>query len=345
MMIKGYRLGPLMKKTAREVMDDNVLGLAAQTAYYFFFSLFPIFLFLAPMLALVGDKRKTFEFLLERIHGAVPEEAYGLVVGVVQSVVFEPNAPGLVSIGALLALWSGSNVFSGLMDALNRAYGVEQDPRPWWKKKLIAIACLLGVGAIFAVSTVIMLAGGDIVDAVSDRLGIGTVGRWTWTVLQYAIAVGLLVGTAWVVYYFLPAVAQHKKQVLVAAVFMTVLWLLVTLAFRFYVQNFGSYNKTYGTIGGVIVLLTWMYLSMVVLLTGGELAAELRAGTGSIHSRSGHLYGGRIATGGPTDVASVEHVEPVTSELPIARPQPERPAPGPGRAPQAAFGALPPRAD
>ena len=126
---------------------------------------------------------------------------------------------------------------------------------------------------------------------------------------------------------------------------MTVLWVLVTLAFRFYVQNFGSYNKTYGTIGGVIVLLTWMYLSMVVLLTGGELAAELRAGTGAVHSRSGHLYGGRIATGGPTDVPSVEHIEPVSPQPPAARPQPERPATGPGRAPQPAFGARPPRAD
>ena len=345
MMIKGYRVGPLVKKTAREVMDDNVLGLAAQTAYYFFFSLFPIFLFLAPMLALVGDKRETFTFLLEKIHGAVPEEAYELVVGVVQSVVFEPNAPGLVSIGALLALWSGSGLFSSLMDALNTAYDVEQDPRPWWKKKLIAIACLLGVGAIFAVSTVIMLAGGDIVDAVADRLGIGAVGRWTWTIVQYGIAFGLLVGTAWVVYYFLPAVAQHKRQVLIAALAMTVVWVLVTMLFRFYVQNFGSYNKTYGTIGAVIVLLTWMYLSMVVLLAGAELAAELRVGTGAVHSRSGHLYGGRIATGGPTDAASVEHVEPVPPQPPANRPQPERPAPGPGRAPQPAYGARPPRAD
>ena len=345
MMIKGYRVGPLVKKTAREVMDDNVLGLAAQTAYYFFFSLFPIFLFLAPMLAIVGDKRETFTFLLEKIHGAVPEEAYALVVNVVQSVVFEPNAPGLVSIGALLALWSGSGLFSSLMDALNIAYDVEKDPRPWWKKKLIAIACLLGVGAIFAVSTVIMLAGGDIVDAVADRLGIGAVGRWTWTIVQYGIAFGLLVGTAWVVYYFLPAVEQHKKQVLVAALAMTVIWVIVTMAFRFYVQNFGSYNKTYGTIGAVIVLLTWMYLSMVVLLSGAELAAELRIGTGATQSRAGHLYGGRISTGGPTDVASVEHVEPVAPKPPAARPQPERPAPGPGRAPQPAFVSRPPRAD
>jgi membrane protein len=309
MTIKGYRVGPLVKKTAREVMDDNVLGLGAQTAYYFFFSLFPIFLFLAPLLSLVGDKRETFEFLLGRVRGAVPEEAYALVVNVVQSVVFAENAPGLVSVGALLALWSGSNVFSALTDALNAAYDLPDDPRPWWKKKLIALACLLGIGALFVVATVVMLAGGDIVNLIADRLRIGAFGRWAWTVAQYVVALGIVVATAWAIYYFLPAVRQHKGHALVGALVGTALWLVVTLGFRLYVQNFGSYNKTYGTIGGVIVLLTWMYLSMVVLLIGGELAAELRVGTGATRSRAGHLYDGRIATGGAADRASVEYVE------------------------------------
>jgi membrane protein len=343
MMIKGYRLGPLLKKTAREVMDDNVLGLGAQTAYYFFFSLFPIFLFLAPLLSLVGDKRETFTFLLEKVQDAVPEEAYALVVNVVQSVVFAENAPGLVSIGALLAIWSGSNVFSALMDSLNRAYDLDNDPRPWWKKKLIAIACLIGVGALFVIATIIMLAGGDIVDTLAGWLGIGPAGKVLWTVLQYGFALGLLIGTGWIVYYFLPAIPQHKGHALAGSIVATALWLIVTLGFRFYVQNFGSYNKTYGTIGGVIVLLTWMYLSMVVLLIGGELASELRIGTGAVRSRAGHLYDGRISTGGPTDRPSVEsvHRTPSTS----GRGAIERSSPGAGGAPSPAYVARPPRAD
>ena len=330
MQIKGYRVAPLLKKTVREISDDNVLGLGAQLAYNFFFSLFPIFLFLAPMLALVGDKRETFTFLLDRLRGAVPEEAFALVAGVVQTVVFEPNAPGIASVGALLALWSGSNVFNTLTDALNAAYDVEHDPRPWWKKRLLAIACLIGVGAMFVVASVIMLAGGDIVDAVASRLGIGAFGRTLWTVLQYVFALALLVGTGFVTFYVLPAVKQHKRHALFAAVVATALWLIVTLAFRFYVQNFGSYNKTYGTIGGVIVLLTWMYLSMLAVLVAAELAAELRAGTGAMRTRAGHLYDGRISTGGPTDTTSVEHVERVGRE---------RSAPARGPSPAAAYAA------
>lgn len=309
MEIKGYRLGPLLKKTGSEVIDDNVLGIAAQVAYYFFFSLFPIFLFLAPLLALVGDKRETFNFLLQQAAGAVPGEAFTLVRNVVAEVVFSPSAPGVVSVGALLALWSGSNVFSALQDALNIAYDVETDERPWWKKKLIAIACLLGVGALFITSTVVLLSGDDIVGWVGDQVGLGAATRFAWNLVQFPLAVALLVVTGYVVFRYLPAVRQRNAHIWVASVITTLLWLVVTLGFRFYVQNFGSYNKTYGTIGGVIVLLTWMYLSMVVVLIGGELAAELMKGTGGVRSRAGHLYDGRISTGGPTDVPSVEAVD------------------------------------
>jgi membrane protein len=309
MEIKGYRLGPLLKKTGSEIMDDNVLGVAAQVAYYFFFSLFPIFLFVAPLLALVGDKRETFDFLLNQAAQAVPAEAFKLVQGVVTEVVFSPSAPGVVSIGALLALWSGSNVFSALQDALNTAYDVEKDERPWWKKKLIALGCLVGVGGLFVLSTVILLSGDDIVGWVGDHIGLGAATRFLWNLVQFPLALGLLVVTGFAVFKYLPAVPQRNAHVWVASAVTTILWLVATLAFRFYVQNFGSYNKTYGAIGAVIVLLTWMYLSMVVVLIGGELASELTKGTGGVRSRAGFLYDGRISNGGPTDAPSVRVVD------------------------------------
>ena len=313
MLVMGYRVGPLAKKTAKEILDDNVLSLAAANAYNFFFSLFPIFLFLAPLIGLIGDKHAVFNELLRQVQRAVPPDAYNLVKNVVEDVVFAPGAPGLVSIGALLAIWSGSNIFSSLMDALNTAYDIEKDDRPYWKKKLIAIACLLGIGALFVLATTIMLAGGNIVDALSDKLGIGITGRVVWTAVQYGAALAILVAIAWVTYYYLPCVPQSKGHALVGAITSTVLWLVVTLGFRFYVQNFGSYNKTYGTIGGVIVLLTWMYLSMVALLTGGELASELHKGTGALRTRAGRLYDGRISNGHPTETPSVERVERVAA--------------------------------
>jgi len=307
MVIKGYRVGPLVKQTGKEVLSDNVLGLAAQTAYYFFFSLFPIFLFLAPMVSLIGDKQETFGLLMSQLAGAVPGEAMALVSNVVREVVLTPNAPGLMSIGALLAAWAGSNIFSALIDALNTAYDVK-DTRPWWRKKLIALGAVVVAGVVFALATVVLLAGEDLVSAAANRLGIGQTGRTIWTVMQFPLAIALLIGLAWATFVWLPDVKQNRRQALVGAVVTTVLWLVVTVLFRLYVQNFGSYNKTYGAIGGVIVLLTWMYLSMLTLLVGGELNAELHHGTGAVAPQRGATLAGRIATGSGR-TTSTERVE------------------------------------
>jgi len=314
MIVLGYRVGPLLKKTGKEVLRDNVLGLGAQTAYYFFFSLFPLLLFVAPLAGVLGNKQENFALLMNQLRAAVPAEAYALVQGVVSEVVLSESAPGVMSVGALLALWAGSNIFSALMDALNTAYGVKET-RPFWKRKLIAIACVIGAGGVLLTATIIVIGGGDIVDAVGDRIGLGGFARAVWTVIPVILALAALVGIAWALYYFLPNLKQSRKHVLAGSIVATALWIVVTLLFRFYVQNFGSYNKTYGAIASVIVLLTWMYLSMVVLLTAGELNAEIHAGTGALNPRRGaSIYGGRIATS--AGKASTDRVERLVARGP-----------------------------
>ena len=308
MVILGYRVGPLIKRTFREVLDDNVLGLSAQTAYYFFFSLFPLLLFVAPLLSLVGNKEETFGLLTGQLQQAVPGEGWQIIGSVIRDVVYSESAPGLMSVGALLAIWAGSNVFGALIDALNRAYGVE-DTRAWWKKRLIAVASVIVTGLVIMTSTIILLAGDRIVDWVGSHLALGEATKAIWQTAQVAVAFMLLIGIAALSYYFLPNIRQGKRQVLVGATVTTVLWIVVTLAFRTYVTNFGNYNKTYGAIGGVIVLLTWMYLSMLVFLVGGELNSELHKGTGAIAPRGGTLYGGRIETAAAAGVPSLDRVE------------------------------------
>ena len=310
MMVMGYKVRPLVKRVLTETMDDNLLGLSAQTAYYFFFSLFPMLLFVAPLLSLVGNKQETFGLLAGQLQQVVPSEGWSLIGGVITDVVYAKNAPGLMSVGALLAIWAGSNVFSALIDALNAAYDVK-DTRPWWKKKLIAMASVLVTGLILLVATVLILGGDTLADFVADRLAFGATARAAWTYLQTPIAFAMLVAIAALSYYFLPNLRQSKRQVLVGAVFTTMAWAGVTFAFRAYVTNFANYNATYGAIGGVIVLLTWMYFSMLVFLIGGEINAELHQGTGAVASRPGLLYGGRIETGTAAGVASVERVERV----------------------------------
>jgi membrane protein len=304
----GYRIGPLLKKTGREIIQDNVLGLAAQTAYYFFFSLFPLLLFVAPVLSIIGNKQEMIGWLLEKLSRAVPATAMTLVSGVVKDVVLSPSAPGVMSVGALLAAWSGSNIFGALMGALNNAYDT-RETRPWIKQQLIRLAALFVAGFVLIAATAVMLGGAQIADWLGNTLGLSHAMTQVWKIVQYPLALAILAGSAWLLFYFLPNVKQRPVHVLVAALVTTVLWVLGTLVFRAYVANFGSYNKTYGTIGGVIALLTWMYISMLILLCGGELASELHCGTARVEADRGASYAGRIGTHGPPGKPSSERIE------------------------------------
>lgn len=303
--IKGYRVTTLLKSVFKEVLDDNVLGLAAQTAYFFFFSLFPILLFVTPLVGLFIDPSGAIEFLEGQLGQAIPPESMALIEGIIESVVLGENAPGLASVGGLLALWAGSNVFNTLANALNRAYDIEEN-RPWWKTRLLAILMVVLAGFVMVTAFITFMAGERIIAWVANLIGLGGVATIAWMVAQYALVIGFLVGLAWLQYYLLPNVKQRKSQVLVGAVVATILWIGATLAFRAYVVNFGNYNATYGSIGAVIVLLTWMYISMIIVLVGGELNSELHKGTGAVKPRGGTLYAGRVTTGGMPASASVE---------------------------------------
>ena len=310
MVVLGYRVEALIKRTLRETLDDNLLGLSAETAYYFFFSLFPMLLFVAPLLSLVGNKQETFDLFASQLQQVVPSEGWALIGGVIKDVVYAENAPGLMSVGALLAIWAGSNVFGSLIDALNAAYDVE-DTRPWWKKKLIAVASVVCFGLVILVSTLLILGGDKITSAIADRFTLGRTAEMLLSYVQLPIAFALLLTIAGLSYYFLPNLRQSKRQVLVGSVFATIAWVIVTFAFRLYVTNFANYNATYGAIGGVIVLLTWMYFSMLVFLIGGEINSELHRGTGAVSPRAGLLYGGRIETATAAGVPSLDRVERV----------------------------------
>src|SRR5829696_5902951 len=295
MRIKGYNVVPIVKKTVKEIGEDRIPSLAAETAYYFFFSLFPLLLFLTPLLGLVGNGQQLMESMLGRLSTTMPADTLSLLRRVLGEIITSSGNAGIMSVGVLLAGWSGSNIFGSLMGALNVAYDV-QETRPWWKKQLLRVGVLLIAGGIMIVATTIFLEGERVARWVGSLLGLGDAAVAAWTVLQLVLAVALLVTLGAIVFKLLPNVQQRWSHVFVASAMTTVLWIVATLIFRFYVQNFGSYNKTYGTIGGVIILLTWMYYSMFVVLIGGELAAELHKGTGATEPAKGEVYFGRIVS-------------------------------------------------
>jgi membrane protein len=295
MTIKGFSVVPLVKQTVKEIGDDRIPSLAAETAYYFFFSLFPLLLFLTPLLGLVGNGQQLMESMLGRLSTTMPADTLSLLRRVLGEIVASSGNAGIMSIGVLLAGWSGSNIFGSLMGALNVAYDV-RETRPWWKQQLLRVGVLLVAGGIMLVATFVFLDGERVALWAGTTLGLGDMAIAAWTVLQLVLAVALLVALGAIVFKMLPNVQQRWSHVVVASAVTTLLWIIATLLFRVYVQHFGSYNKTYGTIGGVIVLLTWMYYSMFIVLTGGELAAELHHGTGAVAPSKGAVYYGRIVS-------------------------------------------------
>ena len=295
MIIKGFNVVPLLKKTYKEMGDDRIPSLAAETAYYFFFSLFPLLLFLTPLLGLVGNGQELMQSLLGRLSATMPADSLSLLRRVLAEIITASGSAGVMSIGVLLAGWSGSNIFGSLMSALNVAYDVSET-RPWWKQQVIRITVLLIAGGIMLFATLIFLDGERVAKWAGNLIGLGDAAIAVWSVAQLVLAVALVVALGAIVFKLLPNVKQRWWHVIVASIVTTLLWILATLLFRVYVQHFGAYNKTYGTIGGVIVLLTWMYYSMFVVLMGGELAAELHQGTGAVDPDKGAIYFGRVVS-------------------------------------------------
>jgi membrane protein len=295
MIIAGYHVVPLLKKTAREVMEDRIPSLAAETAYYFFFSLFPLLLFLTPLLSLVGNGPELMESLLSRLSTTLPPDALSLLRRTLGEIVTSSGGAGVMTVGALLAGWTGSNIFGSLMDALNVAYDVTET-RPFWRRLVLRLVCLAISGVIVLLATAVFLDGERLAHWVGESMGLGPVGVAVVTALELVVAFCLLVALGAMIFRLLPNVHQNLRHVIVAAVVTTVLWIIATLLFRLYVQHFGSFNKTYGTIGGVVALLSWMYYTMFVVLAGGELASELHHGTGAVDPEKGAIYLGRIVS-------------------------------------------------
>jgi membrane protein len=261
---------PLWKRVLHEFKADDVSNQAAKVAYYFFLSLPPAVMALFGLTGFFGGAR-TGDWLTQRLTTSLPSEASALVTGFVRDVV-HGSAPGPLSIGLLLALWAGSNVFTALEDTLNTAFGIHAE-RPFLKKKAVAVGMLAGCAVLFLGGSAVLLGGGGI----SDALGLGAAGRTVWAVLQWPLGFALITATFWLIYYVLPNKDQRgcRMTLLKASAIAGVLFVAASVAFRLYMANFGSYSKTYGLLGTVIVLLLWMYVTSLVILLGGEVASEM----------------------------------------------------------------------
>ena len=257
------------------IMEDNVMGYAAQLAYYFLFAIFPFFIFLTALLAYVP-----IPDLMEQIMGLlddfVPAEASDILQQNVQDLVTRQRG-GLLSFGILLALLLASNAMAAVSDSLNHAYGVKES-RPFWKVRALALVMTIGLAVLVIASMALLIFGPELGSLLAMRFGVGPEFEILWDLVRWPIVVVLLMFAAALIYYFAPDVQQEWRWITPGSVLAVLAWVAASLLFRYYVEHFGQYNRTYGSIGAIIVLLTWMYLSGFFLLLGGEINAEVEHG-------------------------------------------------------------------
>ncbi|HXW04497.1 MAG TPA: YihY/virulence factor BrkB family protein [Vicinamibacterales bacterium] len=323
--------GELFKRTVRETQADNGLGLAAQLAYYFFLALFPALLFLIALAGFLASD-DLIGRIVTMLQGVAPRDVVGIIRDQLSRITASPQG-GILTFGVAAALWSSSAAMVAVIEALNKAYDVD-DGRPWWKQRLTAILLTIGVALFILLSFALVLAGPELAGWIANRFGFGAVFEWTWKIVQWPIVFALVATGVGLVYYFAPDVDQDFVWLTPGSVLATLLWLLTSLGFRIYVTNFGSYTETYGVIGGVMVLLLWLYLTGLVIVVGAEMNAEIEHA--SPHGKAaGEKVPGQRKCVGPRAARQFEERQKRRApDHPVAPPAPAAPS----RQPAVAFG-------
>lgn len=267
----GLTLRELGRLVWSEILEDELLDRAAALSYYLLFALFPALLFLTALLGLLP--LALMDRLLAYADRALPGDADTLIRKTLVEVVRGAGG-GLVSLGMVGALWTASSGMAAVMNTMNVVFETE-DRRPWWKFRLVALVLTAGFCLLVPAALVLLVFGERIAHALARRVGLDPALAAAWAVARWPLVIGLVLTAIGLVYYLAPARRPRWHWVTPGSVFALAGWLLVSLGLRVYVDHLGSFNATYGSIGGVIVLLTWLYLTGLVLLVGGEIDAEI----------------------------------------------------------------------
>jgi membrane protein len=259
-----------LKDLWREINDDNVSNGAASLAYFLMLSIFPATIFLLSLLPYLPIPHLQ-EAIMDLLREAMPAQAATMFTDTVNSVVSERRT-GLLSFGALATLWAASSGMHAVIDNLNVTYDVKET-RSYFKVRGIALLMLVLFGVLIVGSLGLVVFGGVLQAKLGEILGMSSVLLGFFAALRWLIILGMLMLGFALTYYFGPNVEQSFRFITPGTVFGTVVVAAVALGFRFYVSNFGSYEATYGSIGAVIIMLFWLYLTGLVLLLGSEVNA------------------------------------------------------------------------
>lgn len=268
----GLSLSELGRRAFERSREDEILERAAALSYYFVFALIPTLLFLTTLLGLLPTP-DLMPQLMSYADRVLPRDAASLLKRTLAEVVTGASR-GLLSVGVLAAVLGASSGMLSIMKSLNAAYGAT-DNRTWLRRRLIALALTLGF-SVFILTAMLMLVFGErIGEAIGDWFGLDSLSTRAWHLLQWPIVALLGLTGLTLVYHLAPAARRGWCWITPGAAVALVSWLAMSLGLRFYVSRFVNYNATYGSIGGVILLMLWLYWSGVALLVGAEIDSAI----------------------------------------------------------------------
>jgi membrane protein len=271
----------LVRRIFYQIYEDQVLGHCAELAYYFLFSLFPLLLFLTTLLGYLAEANEELRInLFTYIARVSPSQDIVNLLSDTLAEVTRGKGGAKLSIGLVVAIWAASNGMLAIGNTLNSACGLKET-RPWWKRRIGAVVLTVLFSVLIVSALALVILGGDIGEVLAQRVGLGTLFAVLWRVLQWLLILVFLFLSVEIVYNYAPNLGHHHRGWgTPGAVTAVVLWLGASYGYRLYLSYFHAYSKAYGSLGAVILLLVWFYLTGFALLMGGEVNSACAATSG-----------------------------------------------------------------
>lgn len=260
-----------LRKTITRAIKRRLMGLSAEMAYNAILALFPAILAILTAIGLFEDSlQSTFHNLARQLSEVVPDQAMQLIKDFAQQINLGKNR-GLFSLSFILAIWTASGALSAAMNALDQIHDIPpEETRPFWKAKLVSLGLTIGSILFSVLASFLVFISDWVVFIVVDQSGASVLLK-IWRLLSWPLALGIIATGCAFIYRYGPSRWTPGTPIMPGAILAAISWAMISALFRLYVTNFGNYNKVYGTVGAVIVLLLWLYMTSLVLLLGDQL--------------------------------------------------------------------------